>query len=263
MSTAALDLQIPPGASEIGISELRAFVSLKPSKRVGKNLPSDLRDLFLKLVDQGDKLLLHALDSRSATEFESRRAEVIGTYVRVQEATGVLANAIIPKILLDSVLEDAFVSLEAEFEAETPQRYGVTAKEQAVFTTWTIRRTMVLLEKINDAGPPAGSSRAADKEMASSFSQHLWWTFFHLDCLRAGIKYDKPLRSEVVNKLVDGLRAAVNAYALARQGLNLRRQPEFPSPIDSRLQWDAEDQSLLDESMSDLDLIPITEDDGY
>ncbi len=256
-----MDMLVPAKPIEIGISELRAFVGLKPSRQDGKEFPSDLRDLFVQLVNQCDKLLLHAVEARSAEEFRSRREGVFETYVKVQGATASLADAIIPKVLMESAVSDAFAGLEAEFKAEALPRFGEDARDQALFTTWTLRRTMGLLERINDLGMPQ-KEQEEDQEKGKECSIHLWWTFFHLDCFRAAIKYDKPLRSEIVRLLIDGLRAAVNAYALARQGLTLR-EGKRSVPVTDVPEWDDEDQSLLDESMAELDSTPVPEEDAY
>ena len=50
---------------------------------------------------------------------------------------------------------------------------------------------------------------------------------------------------------MDGLRSAVNAYGLARQGVDLRKseaEPEIPA-----YKWDEEDQELLNSSMAGID----------
>ena len=60
------------------------------------------------------------------------------------------------------------------------------------------------------------------------------------------------MRSEIVEVVIEGLRAAVNAYTFARRGLALRDEAslEMTSPVSD---WDEEDQLLLDDSMADLD----------
>lgn len=257
-----MDWPVPASAMEIGIAELRALVGLKPSRQDGRELPADLKDLFFRLDDQGDKVLLLAVESRSAEDFRSRREAVIGTYVRIQGAIASLADAIISKMLMKGVVDEGFAALDAQFKTEALARFGEDARDQALFTTWTLRRTMPLLERIQELGPVAADAQDEDQEMGRRCTVNLWWTFFHVDCLRTAIRHDKPLRSEVVETVIDGLRAAVNAYALARQGLTLREGRRSRS-VDVLPEWSGEDQQLLAESMADLDRSPVADDDVY
>jgi hypothetical protein len=83
---------------------------------------------------------------------------------------------------------------------------------------------------------------------------------FHIDCLVAAIGFNRTLYPEVLDEIVDGLRAAVNAYAYIRQGVQLfsltaTASGEEPVPVCG---WDNEDQELLDSSMHEMDKMEAT-----
>jgi hypothetical protein len=60
-----------------------------------------------------------------------------------------------------------------------------------------------------------------------------------------------PIYPEVLEVITDLLRSAVNAYAWIRQGVDLR----FPvdEPVLPNVEWDDEDQELLNGSMRDME----------
>jgi hypothetical protein len=62
----------------------------------------------------------------------------------------------------------------------------------------------------------------------------------------------RSLYPGVLAQMIDGLRAAVNAYAWARRGLALRVHESDPdiAPIE----WDAEDEDLLADSTMSMEL---------
>ena len=63
--------------------------------------------------------------------------------------------------------------------------------------------------------------------------------------------FDKAINPEVLTEICEGLRTAVNAYGLIRQGVDLRLTRE--EPVIAPYAWDEEDQELLASSMSDME----------
>ena len=74
---------------------------------------------------------------------------------------------------------------------------------------------------------------------------------FGLDCLNQAIEMNKAIYPEVIEELTDGLKSMVNAYAHAREGLELRVPTSEPTlnipPMDD------EDRILLEISMNSAD----------
>ena len=130
-------------------------------------------------------------------------------------------------------------------------RFGGPAKDQAMFTIWTLRRTSRLISKVASADI-SKDLKDQDEKLATAFSFYATWTQFHLDCMLGSMRFNKPIQLDVLPEIIDGLRGAVNAYGYARQGLNLRA-PE-PEPLIEAIEWDEEDQELLDSSMRDMAL---------
>ena len=51
---------------------------------------------------------------------------------------------------------------------------------------------------------------------------------FHLDCLLASMKHQRPIYPEILAVISDGLRSGVDAYAWIRQCVDLRTGTEEP-----------------------------------
>ena len=253
----ALTLE-PRTKAPIGLGELLTFLGI-PSKRSGKDLSGSGEEAFKGLTGLIDELLSRTIDQRTRAAFVSTRNEVFGDYSWAVRALSRLVRIVVPEGVINRLVGESFSELESELREQGTIRFGTPAKDQALHCVWTLRRTSGLIAKIHNAGPPPAELEKQDADLAASFSFYASWTHFHLDCLMAAIRLDKQIHPEVLPEIIDGMRAAVNAYGLIRQGVDLRlpppEEPSFLAP-----QWDAEDQELLDSSMHDL-ATQILEDD--
>jgi hypothetical protein len=236
----------------VGLGELLTFVGL-PSKRSAKELSGSSEELFKGITAVLDRLLLRAISKRTAAEFVGARNEIFGKYLTIVEALAKLARVIIPTSVIDVLVAQSFSELEAELREQGLLRFGATAKDQAVFTVWTLRKTSELISKIAAGGHPPKGCEETDANLAAEFSFCAAWAQFHLDCMMVAIRLDKPIYPEVLPEIIDGLRAAVNAHGLIRRGVDLRIRPSAEPDFPTR-EWDQEDQELLDSSMHDMDV---------
>ena len=120
-----------------------------------------------------------------------------------------------------------------------------------MFTVWTLRRISGLISKISLLGPVPASLKVEELTLAQHFGLTTTWSQFHLDCMLMSMRRNRPISLEVLPEIIDGLRAAVNAYGFARQGLGLRN-PQQDLPMTASTSWDEEDQELLDSSMEEM-----------
>ena len=254
--------ELPAYAGEIGADELQAFVGLKPSRSASRKLPSELKVLLKEIFETSNGLLEKVVSSDSSEEFRERRNAVVPDYVRVQNALANIAKAVIHPVILRSATEAAFSNLDSEVAAKAAERFGEAAGAQVTFTAWAIRRTLSSMDRIRSAEAVVDEAdRAKDEELAKDCSFWLWWSLFHVDCMRAAIRLKKSVHSVVVDSILDGLRAAVNAQIAARQALALRPGLLQSQPAVVPQEWDDEDQALLDASMADLEREVATEQD--
>lgn len=233
-----------------GLGDLRAFVGL-PSKRSASQLSASAEEVLKAATTILDGLLLRAIDQRTGPEFIATRSEVFGDYLKTTAALSSLVRMILKPGTIDRLVGESFCELEADLRDQGVIRFGTGAKDQAVFTVWTLRKISRLISKIATAGDVPKAKKIADSKIAGEFSFFTAWTQFHLDCLVASIRFDKAINPEVLDAITDGLRGAVNAYGLVRQGVELR--VPIDEPALAPIQWDDEDQELLDASMSDME----------
>jgi hypothetical protein len=233
-----------------GLGDLLAFVGL-PSKRSARELSVSSEELFKNIAVVLDRLLLRAIEQRTGAEFKATRGDVFGDYLKTVNALSNLVRVIVPARTIDVLVWESFSELEADLREQGLIRFGTAAKDQAIFTVWTLRKISRLLSKIAAAGPPSAAMKVADAKLAVEFSFCVAWTQFHLDCLMASIRFDKAINPEVLAEISLELRAVVNAYGLIRQGVELRLPSDEPTL--APIIWDDEDQALLDSSMADLE----------
>jgi hypothetical protein len=238
-----------------GLGELPAFVTL-PSKS-SHELSLDVQGVFNKIAEVRTNLILTAIEAQSRDEFTARRTRVFPDVVRTNKAMGSLARVMVPTPTLDRITWQAFAELEAELTEHGTRKFGEAAREQAIFTVWTLRRINRLLSKIIESKPLEGDKAEREREIAKEFSFYLLWAYFHLECLVASMRYDKPIQIDVLDEICDGMRAAVNSYGLLRRGLDLHFAPQ-PEPSEDII-WTEEDEQLLASSMDDMASMDIEE----
>jgi hypothetical protein len=237
--------------AEGGLGDLPAFVGL-PLRKTSKELTEDAAEIFRGIISVLNNLLLQVIDAETGEEFVERRSQVFDDVRKTHKALASMAKVILPKATLDRLVWQSFAEMEADLAEHGLKKFGEIARDQAIFTLWTLRRTNRLLSKVIEHGKPSPELIQRDKEIAGEFNFYSLWAQFHLECLFAAMRFNKPIRPEVLDVICDGMRGAVNAYGLVRSGADLR----WPTKEDECLtsyEWDDEDQELLDSSMADLE----------
>jgi hypothetical protein len=141
---------------------------------------------------------------------------------------------------------ESICELEADFRDKGMDAFGEDVRNQALFTVWTLRKVNDLVDQII-AAKLDDSQKKADSASCVKFNFHLFRAQFGLDCLNLAIETNKAIYPEVIDELTDGLKSMVNAYAHARQGLELRVPTVEPTLTIAPM--DDEDRALLDISL--------------
>jgi len=221
-----------------------------PSEQSAKQLPGATVEAVKGVVAIMDQIVTGAIEKRTAVDFVEARKESYQAYASVMLALGSLANAVVPRPLMDRLTGEAFCEMEADLRERGLAAFGAEVRDQAIFTVWTLRRTNEVCEQIHRFKPP--EDQKADAEFAEQYLSMAMWTRFHVDCLIKSMDSGRALYPGVLAEMIDGLRGAVNAYAWARRGLALRVRPVEPSI--APIEWDEEEQALLDEATRDMTL---------
>lgn len=253
----SIQLTAPPRAIE-GLGDLQVFAGLfrstqsRTSNRDEKEaaLRADGKDLLTKSVELLSALLLSAIDKNTKREFQAERTKTLESYMAIQSAITVLTRVLIPPKQFEQEASELLTSLENELRHEGAQRFGQDARDQALFTVWTLRKIAKLLSEIRETRL-SQAHRSVDQKLAEQFFVTLTYAQFHLDCLVIAMERNRMIRPDVLEEICDGLRGAVNAYGFVRQGVDLRR-PRFETPPTPAPEFDEEDRELLDSSMEDM-----------
>jgi hypothetical protein len=246
-------LELPRGLcapEEIG--SLGAFFDTSPSPDDCLGVKEER--LIRGLVSALDTYLLAAISARSGAEFSRERKKVWPKYVRSLRALLDTFNNLVPEHVMEDLSRQAMTGLDNDIQKKGESVFGTTLKNQALFTLWTIGKIRVLGREIIIGGQVSEDKRQRDRELAHEYHLDSLWSQFHLDCLVAAIKFDRPVCEEIRTEVCDGLRAAVNAYAIMKDAVALRAPSPsgIENPTPANLPWDDEDEGLLASSMRDI-----------
>jgi hypothetical protein len=230
--------------------ELLAFVGL-PSKSTQKDISESAIGILHAIKNILDGLLLQAIEKKTALEFKETREEVFFKYFDAVLSVSNLARVIVPQATIDRLTWESFSEAEVDLRNEGLARFGATARDQALFTVWTLRKVKSLISRIAAAAPLANEHKVLDRKLVAEFSFYSAWSQFHLDCLIASVRFDKPINPDILDEICDGLRGAVNAYGLIHQSVDLREQ--VGEPALQTYMWDEEDDELLGSSMREIE----------
>jgi hypothetical protein len=205
--------------------------------------------LIKELSSLLDRQLLAALDCRSVSEFVHVREQVWPKYCRALRALSDTVRNMAPENDIDRVAKIVLEELRADLEKQRGVRFNDQLTNQAAFTLWIVGKIRTLSFSLAD--PPSPEQRGADLQLCHEYRLCSLWAQFHMDLVCAAIKFQKTISEDIQNAMCDGLRAAVNAYAIMKEAYALRH-PRTERPSATGLPWDEEDEELLAASMRDM-----------
>lgn len=243
-------LSMPRGLGVVNVGEMLAlpgFVSEKT--KTTKRLPGNAEELIGNVLATMSGLVVYAIEQRTGKEFLAARERVFPQYFDAALGLSYLVRVVVPKHVLEVLGSESFSEMEAEFREHGVTAFGVEIRDQAIFTAWTLRKISDTCQRVDDA-PLSEGLKKSDSEIFGQFAYHAMVTRFNLDCLFKSMSFQKPIYPEVLPLVLDGLRAAVNTYALARRALDLR--VPMAEPQVAVVAWDDEDDQLLREATYDV-----------
>jgi hypothetical protein len=242
-------LAIPQGLGAVDVSEMLTVIGFVSERdKSAKNLPVNVDGIIERVQATLDELVCYAIEKRTAAEFRAAREQVFPKYFTAVLGLSHLVRVMVPKHTLEALSNESFSELEAEFREHGQSAFGLEVRDQAIFTAWTLRKISDTCRQINEAPPPV--EKSTDAQLHEEFVVMSMYTRFSLDCLQKSMQLRKAIYPEVLPVVIDGLRAAVNVYALARCALDLRIPTTEPNV--SSVEWDEEDKCLLEEATREL-----------
>ena len=224
----------------------------KTSSASDEVLGSKEERLIDSLVSALDTYCLAVITAPTLAEFRRERKKAWPKYVRSLRALNDTFLNLVPENVIAQLSQQALMDLESDIQHQGPSTFGQKLTEQSAFTLWTINEIRAL--RTNALGNDVPQSlRQRDSELASEYYGDSLWAQFHLDSLIAAIKFNRPVSEEIRAEVCEGLRAAVNAFAIIKDAETLRVKPssiESAAPV--TLPWDDEDERLLNSSMRDI-----------
>jgi hypothetical protein len=231
-------------------SETITLIGLPSEKSARQQLSGTVDDLVKAVATLIEGMLTSAIEKRSANEFRAAVQDFFPVYFRSLAAVSGILHASAPRHAVESLVNESFCELEADFRDHAVSAFGADIRDQAIFTVWTLRKVNDLTGIIVSAGKVAELHKKRNEKLAANYAHYALFARFHIDCLTLSMRTKRTIYPDVLPAISDGLRAAVDAYAGIRQAVDLYA-PQ-PEPELTTLEPDDEDRELLQESIYDM-----------
>jgi hypothetical protein len=236
-------------AEELGLSlsnqkvESISSVLASRAKNSAATFAPTVREVLHGCRAEIKSILLILLGTRTQAEYGRERERLFSKYLGLSLAISHFASAVVPRDVIERLSRESICELENDFRDKGLAAFGASVRSQTLFTIWTLRRTNEVLLQIVGAKLDE-AKRDEDRNTCLHFTFSAFRAQMALECLQMAMDGGIAVYPEVSEELVDDLRAMVNAYSWARQGLEIR----VPS-VDVGIEipaMDDEDRQLID-----------------
>lgn len=240
---------IYPEQTSSNLHDLLELVGLpSETERATKQLSGSAKDFVRSVVSIVDSMVRRTIEERTSESFVKIRAEIFPQYFAAMVSLGSLLTVIVSPHDMDWMVTQSLSELEAEFREGGAAAFGLELRDRGIFTVYALRKISDLAGELKGASAPKVNRESLDR--AKNFAVKAVWSRFHIDCLIQSMRSRQPIFPDVTENIVDGLRAAVDAYAFLREEVDIRLglpEPELP-----KVQPDADDRMFIADSMRDL-----------
>jgi hypothetical protein len=249
-------LSVDPDLLPQSIAELRPYVGIADKEDVDISL--QFNDLFKQLAQVTDSLIVTAIEKREAEDFKATAINLFSPYMRALRVKSDLLQLILKNDLqaTEQIVNRSLTGMEFSFKDYGAKQFGSTLTEQAEFTIFSRRKTASLVWKLFEPEvknhTPSEEAQKLANTLYSQFAVFSAWSQFHLECLTTAMRLKKTIYPDVVPAIVEGLRAEVNAYAIAKQMIDLYLPPASEEHL-VPYAWSEIDEELLASSMADME----------
>lgn len=244
MSTQLLEIPCQPDVPRFEV----ATVYERP---VRGHLPPHLGRIIRMLRSEQADLLRPLMGAASVGQFREMRKQVAQPYHDLRTAiTKVLRAIRLTNLDLVRLAQRGVSSLVGEFTSAGAKEIGTALTEEILFSLQTLRRTNNLLELVIKNPPPV-ELVDQDRQLAAQFGSYAFWADLHLHLLWLLRSVGASLKPEILDEVVEGLRAGVMAAATVRQAVRLRGLAGHDH-LAFASEWDDEDQDLASASDGDV-----------
>lgn len=213
------------GAPQYGTAEI-PFTFLGMINPTGESVNDQLQASTADIIDRIDRQLhdtvYRVLLSPSAEKFDATRRAQFPKFMRLYRAS---VDIICANIDLDDLsfwVEASFKRLEHQLGAILSSYFDDKTCQDILFSVSTLKNANRLVPRLISE-MPLPEHREEDSETARKYNVAMMWSEFHLRALKILIRKEQAVIPEILSQLLKGLRASVDAYALARSALEFRQ----------------------------------------
>src|SRR5208282_3765380 len=196
-------------------------VSFPEKSTVRRHLQRDV-GLAVKLMGrQMESMARQLIGCRTKEEFCKQRGDVFHKYANSALAVNSMVRSVMTNIDLSEINQKAINSTMKVFRLDGAAYLGVEGKGEVLFCLSTLKRAFRLVKFILAKQVPP-ELKGEDSSLALQFASQVIFCELNLDCLRLAISGEESLNPEILEEILEGLRASVIAYSTARQAMELR-----------------------------------------
>jgi hypothetical protein len=210
-------------------------------------LPSGASKIVIIVLREMDKICARLVATKSRAEFETARRTVFPDYANLCSILSNSFSTFADKTVREQANTQGFQHVINQFKTHGREALSAAVIGEVIFCVTTLKRAYKLVSRIDEINVPL-ELKEKDNKLASEFNIYTVCAQLHTDCLRFALGRRIGLNEEVLEELLEGMRASVMAYSYVRQGLELRTTRE---PFLSSFEQDDEDRELLEESYLD------------
>lgn len=226
------------------------------SKTAAQHLPGAAEVLMKTTYGLLEDCIVSAIEKRNAADFSTWRNENFSAYFNAVLGLPSLMKFVVPPHVIERLNREFFNELEADLRDKGIAQFGAAVRDQAMFTAWTLRKITDLISQFPSSHISLSEDKASElSKLGTEFAYCGIWSRFHLHCLVSSLRLNKPIYPEPLELILEGLRSAVNTYALTRRILDILVPAGQPKAEQDG--WDDEDEELLAEATRDVLVEPV------
>jgi hypothetical protein len=188
-----------------------------------------------------DDLSYQVATCPTAEDFKEYRKSIYPRYIELTTALASIVRATLRPDDLPGLIDASLLQLQTEFSNSS--YFGEDTRKEILFSIATLKSALRWLPHLM-LHKPAEEKREQDRELARQYTSTATWCQFHLVALALSQERSLSVATEVLDEMLEGLRASVMAYSYVRQALDLRNLLEGRYSEELAISWDEEDEAL-------------------
>ena len=224
-----------------------------------KLLPQTADNIVRSVLTLLEYLVRPVIETDTAAAFQIAREEAFPKYAEAVEALASLTHLVAPEVVVDRWNQEFFRDFETNLK-QCGLALGEAIRDKATSSACLLNRLSDLVSQVDGIDSINTKQELVVAELIKPCIHQVVRTHFHIHCLVLSLQLQRPMRPEVLELVVDGLRSAVDAYGFAQRISDVLAP--FVTPDTGGVECDEEDTELLAEAMRGFGTADVPKNEG-